>query len=203
MPINPVPQSSVRRLAVGVEQLLTSLLPCGSEFVGGDVPVGPALSGYGPQILAKLLERWTAKEPVPVVDLVQHQTGFQNDDVRNHRVVQRVRVLGDIGVPLHVPCSVRQERPVSSCTAAVLIRLCNVVGADRDQPAISDFQFTMQLHQPFSLPAVLWAEATSAQNEHHRMRTLQFRQLSMFGRVVRFSNIPQPYRLAFCLRFRH
>ena len=42
----------------------------------------------------------------------------------------------------------------------------------------------MKFNKPFSLPAVLGAETSAAEDENHGMLCLQFGELSAFARVV-------------------
>jgi hypothetical protein len=79
---------------------------------------------------------------------------------------------------------VREERPVGADAGAILIRLGDVVGANRDQPAIANLQLTMECNKPFSLPAVLGAETSAAEDEDQWMLSLQFGELSAFRGVV-------------------
>jgi hypothetical protein len=73
---------------------------------------------------------------------------------------------------------------MSADTGAIFVRLSDVVGADRDKAAIANLHLTMELKKPFSLSAVLGAEAAAAEDEHHRMRALQLGKLPAFRRVV-------------------
>jgi hypothetical protein len=43
----------------------------------------------------------------------------------------------------------------------------------------------MEFDKPFGLPAVLGAETSAAEDEDHRMLSLQFRELPVFRGVVR------------------
>src|SRR6266481_1319865 len=79
---------------------------------------------------------------------------------------------------------VREERPVGADAGAILIRLGDVVGANCDQPAIANLQLTMECNKPFSLPAVLGAETSAAEDEDHWMLSLQFGELPAFRGVV-------------------
>jgi hypothetical protein len=53
-----------------MERLLVTRLPGSFEFGFCDVPVRPALSADGAQILAQLFRRGSSEEPVAIVDLV-------------------------------------------------------------------------------------------------------------------------------------
>ena len=75
-------------------------------------------------------------------------------------------------------------------SAAIFIRLGDVVGADRDQPAIANLHLTMELQQPFSLPAVFWAEAAAAEDENHGILSLQLGELPMLSRCDRKAHSP-------------
>jgi len=73
---------------------------------------------------------------------------------------------------------------VSAYSTAILIRLSDIVGADCDQAAIANFDLTMELNQPFSLPALFGAEASPAEDEDHRVLSLQFGELLPLSAVV-------------------
>src|SRR3981081_2553726 len=79
---------------------------------------------------------------------------------------------------------VSEEGPVSADTAAIFVRLSDVVGTDRDKPAIANLHLTMEFKKPFSLSAVLGAESAAAEDEHHGMLALQVGELPAFRRVI-------------------
>src|ERR1700741_1582305 len=87
--------------AVGVEAVFFASGPGGFQVGGGDVPVGAALFQDRAQVLAQFFVGGTAEEPVAIIDLVDDEAGFQDDDVRDHRIVLGIGVLGDIEVFLH------------------------------------------------------------------------------------------------------
>ena len=72
---------------------------------------------------------------------------------------------------------VRKKSPVGGKTAAIFIRLCNVVGTDGDEAAVGNFELAVELNKSFGLPAVFGAGAAPAENENHRMLSLQFGKL--------------------------
>ena len=96
-------ESLCKGLAVWIKQLLATLLPGRFEFGRRDVPVQTAFPRDDAQILTEILDRRPPKEPVTVVDLVNDKAGLQHDDVRDHRVVDRIGVLGNIKVLLNDP----------------------------------------------------------------------------------------------------
>jgi hypothetical protein len=73
---------------------------------------------------------------------------------------------------------------VGTDSTAIFIRLSNIVCADRNKPAIGNLELTMELNKTFSLPAVFGAEASAAEDENHRMLSLQFGELPSFCCVV-------------------
>jgi hypothetical protein len=75
------------------------------------------------EILVEIFHCWPAEEPVAVVDLVNDQTGLEDNHVRGDRIVVRIRALGDVEVLLDDTLYVGEERPVGANPAAKLIRL--------------------------------------------------------------------------------
>src|SRR5262249_24447903 len=57
------------------------------------VPVGPDLPRYLPQVVPEVHRRRAAPEPVAHVDAVDHEVGLEHQRVRNHRVVLGVGIL--------------------------------------------------------------------------------------------------------------
>ena len=125
------------RLAVRIEEFLAALLPRSLELRGRDVPVRPAFPGNGAQILAEVFHSGTAEEPVAVVDLVNDETGLEDNHMRNHGIVDRISVFGDVEIFLDYTPRVGEERPVGTDSAAIFIRQSDIVGANRDKPAIA------------------------------------------------------------------
>jgi len=104
--------------------------------------------------------------------------------MRDHGIVERVGVLGDVEVFLDFTPRVGEERPVGADSCAIFSRLRDIVGADRDQPAIGNLEFTMELNQPFRLSAVLGSVTPAAEDEDHWMGSLQFGELPVFRGMV-------------------
>ena len=69
-------------------------------------------------------------------------------------------------------------------SAAVLIRLGNIIGTNRDKPAIANLDFSMELNKPFGLPTVLGAKTSTAENQNHWMLSLEFGEFPAFRSVV-------------------
>src|ERR1700733_4458480 len=67
----------------------------------------------------------------------------------------------------------------------MFVRLGDVVGTDRDKPAIgANLHLAVEFNKPFSLSAVLGAETAAAEDEDHGMLALQLGELPAFRRVV-------------------
>src|SRR5215204_1495658 len=120
------------RLAIRVKKLLARLFPCRLEFGRCNVPVRSGLLENGTKIHAKLFNGRTTEEPVAVVDLVDNKTWLEDNHMRNHGIVNRIGVLGDVQILLYDPSRVGEECPVSSDSGAILIGLGNGICADRD-----------------------------------------------------------------------
>src|SRR5438445_11869399 len=89
-------------LVIGIKAVMFTLLPSGFQFGLGDVPVRTAFPQHSTQVLPKLFEGRSAKKPVTVVDLEYNQTWFEDDDMRDHRIVLGIRVLGNVEVFLNL-----------------------------------------------------------------------------------------------------
>jgi hypothetical protein len=79
---------------------------------------------------------------------------------------------------------IRQKGPMRTHSDAIFIGLRDIVGADRHQTAIGNFQFPMEFHKPFGLTPVFGTVASSAEHENHRMLALQFGEPPAFRSVV-------------------
>jgi hypothetical protein len=98
--------------------------------------------------------------------------------------MERIGVFGDVEVFLDFTPRIGEKRPVGADTCAIFIRLRDIVGADCDQPAIGNLEFTIELNQPFRLPAVLGSVTPAAEDDDHGVLFLQFGELPVFGSVV-------------------
>jgi hypothetical protein len=96
-----LPERLNERLSVRVEEFLTPLLPRRSKFRCRNIPVRPAILQPGPQVPAEVLHRGTTEKLVAVVDLINNKAGLKHNHVRNHRVVNRIGVLGYVEILLH------------------------------------------------------------------------------------------------------
>jgi hypothetical protein len=98
--------------------------------------------------------------------------------------VERIGVFGNVEVFLDFPPRVGEERPVGADSGAIFIRLGDIVGADRDQPAMGNLEFKMELNQPFCLSAVLGSVTPAAEDEGHGVVSLQVGELPVFRGMV-------------------
>jgi hypothetical protein len=160
--------------AVRVKEVLAPFRPRRLEFGRCYVPVRPPLPGDNAQVLTEIFESGPTEKPVAIVNLVNDQTGLQHDHVGDHRIVVGVRIFGDVEIFLDRAPHVGKEGPVRPDAGAMFVRLSDVVRADRNKSAIAYLELAMQLDEPFGLPAVLWAVASAAEDQNHRMLSLQF-----------------------------
>src|SRR5215467_3889367 len=135
------------RFAVRIEEFLAALLPRRLEFGRCDVPVRPAFLGNGTQVLPEIFQRGPPEEPVAVVDLINDKTGLEDNRVGDHGIVDRISVFGDVEIFLDDTPRVGEERPVGADSAAKFTRLTDIVGANRDKPAIGNLELTMELNK--------------------------------------------------------
>src|SRR3989442_7781389 len=149
-----------------------------------EVPVGPAALQDGAQVVAQLFDGGPAEEPVAHVDLVDAQARIGHERVRDHRVVVRVSVLGDVEVLLHLAAWIGKEGPARADAGAELVRLGQAVSADGHQPAVPDLHLAMKLQEPFHLQPVLGTEASAAEYQHQRVGPLQLGELAAIAAVI-------------------
>src|SRR5262245_5798448 len=134
--------------------------------------------------MAEFFQSGPAEVPIAIVDFINDQAGLEDNNMGDHRIVGRIRIFGDVEIFLDDAPRVREEGPVSADTAAIFVRLSDVVGADRHKAAIANLHLTMEFKKPFSLSAVLGAESAAAEDKHHGMLALQLGELPAFPRVV-------------------
>jgi hypothetical protein len=95
-----------------------------------------------------------------------------------------IGVFGDVEVFLNNAPRIGEKGPVSAYSTAIFVGLGDVVGADRDQPAITNLHLTMELRQTFGLTAIFWTEGAAAKDEDHRILSLQLGEFSMLRGLV-------------------
>jgi len=66
--------------------------------------------------------------------------------VRDHRIVDRIGVFGDVEIFLNNTPRIGEERPVGADSGAVFVRLGDIVGANRYKPNVGNFELTMELN---------------------------------------------------------
>ncbi|MGY4594693.1 hypothetical protein ACVWXL_002439 [Bradyrhizobium sp. GM22.5] len=71
-----------------------------------------------------------------------------------------------------------------SDAAAIFAGLGDVVGRDRDHPAIAHLHLAMELQQAFGLATILGTKSAAAEHEHHWIARLQFGELPVLAGVV-------------------
>ena len=98
--------------------------------------------------------------------------------------MEGIGVFGDVEILLDRAPRIGKERPVRAYPAAIFIGLGDIVGADRDKPAIAHLHLPMEFDKPFGLPAVLRAETSAAEDENHGIWSLQLGELPTFRGVV-------------------
>src|SRR6202030_3489136 len=89
-------------LVIGIKVIVFTPFPSGFQFGLSNVPVRTALPQHRTQVSPKLFDGWSAKKPVAVIDLEYNQTWFEDDDIRDHRIVLGVCVLGDVKILLNL-----------------------------------------------------------------------------------------------------
>jgi len=97
-----VPKHLREGLVIGIKAVTFTLFPSGFQFGAGNVPVWTTFPQHSTQVLPKLFAGRSAKKPLATINLEYNETRFEDDDMRDHRVVLGVRVLGDVEVLLNL-----------------------------------------------------------------------------------------------------
>src|SRR6202022_2187080 len=147
--------------------LIFTPLPSGFQSGPGNFPVRTAFLQHSTQVLPKLFDGRSAKKPVAVVDLEYDETRFEDDDMRVHRIVLGVCVLGNVEVLLNLASRIGQKSPMSASAAAVVIRRKHVVGTDGDEAGVTDLHLAVKLDQTLGLALIPRAVSSAAKHQDH------------------------------------
>ena len=115
-----------------------------------------------PQIVSKFFDSGTTKVPIAVVDFEYGESRFEDDGMRDHRIVRRICVLCDFEILLNYAGRIGQKRPMRTDARTVLICRSQVVRANCDEAAITDLHLAMKVDESLRLSAIFWAVASSA-----------------------------------------
>src|SRR5271166_2398729 len=114
-------------LAVRIKELLAALLPRSLKLGRGDVPVRPTFRADGAQVLTEFFYCRSTEEPVSVIVLIDDEAGREYDYMRDHWIVRRIGVFGDVEILLNYAPGIREERPMRADAAAKFVGLYDVV----------------------------------------------------------------------------
>ena len=89
-------------LAIGIKAITFTPFPSGFQFGPSDVPIRSTFLRHVTQVLPKLFDGRPTKKPVAGVDLEYDESRLEDDDMRDHRIVLGVRVLGDVEILLNL-----------------------------------------------------------------------------------------------------
>ena len=137
------------------------------------IPVRAGLARHGAQVVPEVVEGRAAPEPVAVVDAVDDQSRLEHERVRDHRVVVRIGVLGDVEVLLDCSAGVGQERPRGADRRAELLQRVVLVGGDRDDLGIGHRDLRVVGGQLQVLLMLLRTVVTAGEREDQRIAALE------------------------------
>src|ERR1700732_5391415 len=89
-------------LAVGIKAIMFAPFPGGFQFGPSDIPIRTAFLQQRTQSVPKLFDGRSTKKPVAVVDLEYNEARLEDNDMRDHRIVLGVRILGDVEILLNL-----------------------------------------------------------------------------------------------------
>ena len=89
-------------LAIGIKAITFTPFPSGFQFGPSDVPIRSTFLRHVAQVLPKLFDGRTTEKPIAAVNLEYDESRFEDDDMRDHRIVLGVRVLDDVQILLNL-----------------------------------------------------------------------------------------------------
>ena len=89
-------------LAIGIKAITFAPFPSGFQFGPSDVPIRSTFLRHVAQVLPKLFDGRTTEKPIAAVNLEYDESRFEDDDMRDHRIVLGVRVLDDVQILLNL-----------------------------------------------------------------------------------------------------
>ena len=89
-------------LAIRIKTITFTPFPSGFQFGPSDIPIRSTFLRHVAQVLPKLFDGRTAEKPIAAVNLEYDESRLEDDDMRDHRIVLGVRVLGDVQILLNL-----------------------------------------------------------------------------------------------------
>src|SRR5436305_8961231 len=77
-----------------------------------EVPIRAYLARDLAEIITKVFGRRPTPEPVAIIDFVNDQPRLKHERMRNHRVMERVRIFLNIQVLLYLTPRIRKKGPL-------------------------------------------------------------------------------------------
>src|SRR5262245_32085050 len=96
--------------------------------------------------------------------------------MRDHWVVDGIRILHDVEILLHGSPGVSEEWELSTNAVAELVDLELVVRRYHDDARICDAEVKVCIHDVPEEAVLLWVKPPARKVKHHRVRFLQVRQ---------------------------
>jgi hypothetical protein len=84
-----------------------------------------------------------------------------------------IGIFGDVEIFLYAPTGIGEKGPVGTDSGPVFVGLRDAVRADGDETAVAYLHLAMELDEKLRLTAIFGTETSAAQDEHHRVLSLQ------------------------------
>src|SRR5215467_323751 len=173
-----------RTLAPTVKFRQVTSIPSLSNSRSAEIPIRSNLPCYGTEVVPEVIDRRTSPEPIAVVEAVDLQAWFENECVRDHRVVVGIGVLLDVEVLLNLPFRVGEEGPLSTHGSAELLQSVVVVRGNRCYLGVRNRNFRVEGGERQMLLVLLWTIMAAGESEDQRVITLQFTEAAQGVRVI-------------------
>src|SRR5580692_6545838 len=155
-----------------VETREVTRIPCLAESRSTQIPVWADFTRHGAQVAPKIGDRRTAPEPVAVIDAVDHETRFEHERMRDHRIVLGVGVLLNVEILLNRSTGVCKECPHGSDRRTELLERMVIVGRDRGDLSVRHRDLRVERGKFQMLLVLLWAIVAAREGEDQRVVAL-------------------------------
>ena len=159
-------------------------VPSLAESGGAQIPVGPDLARYHPQVAPEVDDRGPAPEPIAVINAVDNEARLEHERMRNHRIMLRVGILRDVEGLLNRSFGVGEEGPLGAHRRAELLDSVVVIGGDGSNLCICHSDFRIKRGEIEMLLVFFRAVVATRKRQDQWVIALEFAEPAQGARVI-------------------
>src|SRR5271170_3925141 len=163
-------------------------VPSLAESGLAQIPVGADLSHRRAQVVPEVGDGRPAPEPIAVIDAVDDESWLEHERVRDHRIIFRVGVFGDVEVLLNDSVGVGEEGPLGAHRCAELLQRVVVIGGDGGNLGVCHSNLRIERGKLQMLLVFFRAVVAARERQYQRIIALEFaepaRCAGMIGQLI-------------------